>query len=70
VIDRGEEHPAHKCAGLAVPHDAIVSHRTGGGGGYGDPRERDTALVEQDLLDGYISPRAARDVYGRDVDGS
>jgi N-methylhydantoinase B len=37
---------------------------TGGGGGYGNPRERDPERVKRDLLDGYVSPEAAREVYG------
>jgi N-methylhydantoinase B len=35
-----------------------------GGGGYGDPRERDRALVEADLRHGYITAEAARREYG------
>jgi N-methylhydantoinase B len=35
-----------------------------GSGGYGDPAERPTALIEADLLDGYITSQAARDLYG------
>ncbi|MEW6440586.1 MAG: hydantoinase B/oxoprolinase family protein [bacterium] len=34
------------------------------GGGYGDPIERDPALVLQDLENGMTTPRAAQDVYG------
>lgn len=37
---------------------------TGGGGGYGDPRERDPAMVREDLLNGSISEEAARKYYG------
>jgi N-methylhydantoinase B len=37
---------------------------TGGGGGYGDPRERDRALVERDLVEGKITAEAAASVYG------
>ena len=33
-------------------------------GGYGDPRQRDRALVRRDLGEGTISPEVARDVYG------
>lgn len=43
-----------------------------GGGGYGDPRHRDRALVEADLRNGTITPGAARREYGypdRDPDG-
>ena len=35
-----------------------------GGAGYGDPRERDPALVKRDLERGYISPEAAKRDYG------
>ena len=37
-----------------------------GGGGYGDPRERDPGLVEADLKNGYISREAAVRNYGYD----
>lgn len=40
---------------------------SGGGGGYGDPLERDPAAVVEDVLDGYVSREAARDVYGVEV---
>ncbi len=36
---------------------------TPGGGGFGNPRERDRELVERDLLDGKISADAARTTY-------
>jgi N-methylhydantoinase B len=39
-----------------------------GGGGYGDPLERDPQLVLDDLRRGLCSPQAARDVYGVVVD--
>ncbi len=35
-----------------------------GGGGYGDPKQREPSRVEEDLFQGFISPEAARDVYG------
>ena len=35
-----------------------------GGGGYGDPRERDRAAVRADLEAGLISEQAAREAYG------
>lgn len=35
-----------------------------GGGGYGEPRERDRERVMRDLDNGYISEQAAHDVYG------
>lgn len=36
-----------------------------GGGGYGDPRERDPEKVREDVREGYVSERAAREAYGR-----
>lgn len=35
-----------------------------GGGGYGDPLERDPAAVEDDLNDGMIDAQEAREIYG------
>jgi N-methylhydantoinase B len=35
-----------------------------GGGGYGDPREREPELVLRDVENGYVSRQAAEDVYG------
>jgi N-methylhydantoinase B len=35
-----------------------------GGGGYGDPREREPAMIEEDLREGYISRESARRDYG------
>jgi N-methylhydantoinase B len=40
---------------------------TAGGGGYGDPRERDPEAVREDVRDGYVSAEQAREVYGVDV---
>jgi N-methylhydantoinase B len=37
---------------------------TGGGGGYGNPRDRDPERVKRDLFDGYVSREAAQKVYG------
>jgi N-methylhydantoinase B len=37
-----------------------------GGGGFGDPLERDRDAVARDVAEGIVSPEAARDVYGWD----
>ncbi|WJK39532.1 hydantoinase B/oxoprolinase family protein [Solwaraspora sp. WMMA2056] len=50
-----------------VPGDRITL-LTAGGGGHGDPRDRDPEAVRADVAEGYVSPAAARDVYGVDVD--
>ncbi|RJX23113.1 MAG: hydantoinase B/oxoprolinase family protein [Dethiobacter sp.] len=41
----------------------IVAGGSGGGGGYGDPLERDPWLVMKDIEDGIISHRSAREIY-------
>jgi N-methylhydantoinase B len=41
-----------------------VTLLTAGGGGHGDPRDRDPAAVRRDVADGYVSARAARETYG------
>ena len=42
----------------------VISLRTPGGGGHGPPLARDPAHVLSDVLDGFISHRAAADIYG------
>ncbi len=42
---------------------------TGGGGGFGDPREREALAVERDLASGRISSRFAREAYGIEASG-
>jgi N-methylhydantoinase B len=38
--------------------------RSGGGGGFGSPLERDLEALEDDIRQGYVSPEAARRLYG------
>jgi N-methylhydantoinase B len=38
--------------------------RCASGGGYGDPLERDSESVRNDVLNGFVSRKAAKDVYG------
>jgi N-methylhydantoinase B len=42
----------------------LYVHRTAGGGGWGDPRERDPDAVREDVLDGKVTPGAAEELYG------
>ena len=37
---------------------------TPGGGGIGEPGQRDRAQIARDVADGLISPEAAQEVYG------
>ncbi len=46
------------------PVDSIEFHNWQGGGGYGDPLERDPELVRQDLANELVTEAAARRIYG------
>ncbi len=41
----------------------VLVNATGGGGGYGDPLERDFAAIAKDLRNGFVSPEAAARDY-------
>lgn len=66
VID--EERVLHRASGVPVARGSVVSHRMGGGGGYGPAWERPAELVARDVRDGYVTPEAARRDYGVAVD--
>jgi N-methylhydantoinase B len=38
--------------------------RCAGSGGYGDPLDRDPERVLKDVIDGYITAKAAHELYG------
>jgi N-methylhydantoinase B len=57
-------------ANIPVPLNSQAIVRTGGGGGWGDPLERDAALVAADAAEGLISRRAAHELYGVVLRGS
>jgi N-methylhydantoinase B/oxoprolinase/acetone carboxylase alpha subunit len=42
----------------------VLAVTQGGGGGYGDPLDRDPALVAHDVRNGYVSAERARQEYG------
>ena len=51
-------------ARIPVPVGAAAIVRTGGGGGWGDPCERDPAKVAEDVREELISREKARTLYG------
>lgn len=58
------------CHGVTLaPGEYVVSH-SAGGGGYGAPADRAPEEVLDDVLEGYVTPERARDVYGVVVTGS
>ncbi|MFO7773129.1 MAG: hydantoinase B/oxoprolinase family protein [Dehalococcoidia bacterium] len=52
---------------FANPGDVVTFYNPGGGG-YGDPLERDPKTVEGDVIDGYVSLEKAKDEYGVVID--
>ncbi|MCT9932514.1 hydantoinase B/oxoprolinase family protein [Planotetraspora sp. A-T 1434] len=48
---------------IFLPKGSVVHLRTGSGGGYGPPSERDAEAVRADLREGYITPEHARRHY-------
>ncbi|WP_199435261.1 hydantoinase B/oxoprolinase family protein [Qaidamihabitans albus] len=51
---------------LVHPGDELFL-KCAGGGGYGPPQQRDRQALQDDLDDGYVTPRSARDRYGADI---
>ena len=50
--------------GNRLRHGDVLRLHTGGGGGHGPPRERPAEQVVRDVQDGFVSPEAARRLYG------
>ena len=53
-----------KFADVAVREGDLVRIDSAGGGGYGDPAERDAELVLADVREGFVSAEAAAREYG------
>ena len=64
---------AHDLGGLVdgepVLAGQIVRVVTTGGGGWGDPLEREVEFVQRDVIEGKVSLHAAREEYGVVLDG-
>src|SRR5688572_1045859 len=53
---------------IEIGVDDVYVHRTAGGGGWGDPLERDPAAVALDVANEKVSAQAARELYGVALD--
>jgi N-methylhydantoinase B len=58
-----------KVSSYEMAKDDLVVMQSAGGGGYGDPLERDVSAVVDDVLDGYVTRGRAENVYGVVIDG-
>jgi N-methylhydantoinase B len=66
IVDPGGGGERHLLKVNALPLGAGTSWelQTGGGGGFGEPFERDPERVRQDVLDGYVTREGAERDYG------
>ena len=62
--------------GGPIPHNPVTMEEgdvlvveTAGGGGFGEPRNREPERVLEDVRQGYVSVQAAREIYGADLPG-
>jgi N-methylhydantoinase B len=53
-----------KVGGFPLERDDVVMMESSGGGGFGDPLERDPARVAADLAEGYVTLESAARDYG------
>ena len=63
-VSETEFHPHQGGGRFAGPAGNEVMYFTAGGGGYGDPLDREPEKVLRDVTEGYVSPTAAREAYG------
>jgi N-methylhydantoinase B len=56
--------PLHGKGRQTIPYGRRVMLAFPGGAGYGDPKHRDRAAIQRDILLGYVSPEAAERDYG------
>jgi N-methylhydantoinase B len=64
----GGEREVLKTSGIQLEAGCQVVATAGGGGGYGDPLERDIEKVRRDVANGYVSAERARHEYGVVID--
>lgn len=64
----GQGTPFKKTPDRPFASGDLISIQTGGGGGWGNPKERAVESVLRDVQDGYVSVKAARRDYGVVID--
>ncbi len=69
IRDGKEIMRVRKITNFPLRKNDVVSIRSAGGGGYGDPFERDPNLVLNDVLNEYITIEDARKYYGVVIEG-
>jgi N-methylhydantoinase B len=64
VREDGSEEPLSPIDQVDLEAGELLGHLLSGGGGYGDPLEREPNLVRTDVLARFVTFERARDVYG------
>lgn len=68
ILNGDTEHHT-RSAHIPLQAGAIVRIVTGGGGGWGDPKQREPHLVADDIRNGFVSEEAAFELYGYNGNG-
>jgi N-methylhydantoinase B len=63
VLPDGSRKRFGKATRLHCPEGSTLELHTGGGGGYGNPAERDPEAVRADVREGYVTEGHARQHY-------
>lgn len=60
----GDAREVRKVTNFPLRYGDVLSVRSGGGGGYGPPLQREPVRVLNDVIEGYVSLESAREYYG------
>jgi N-methylhydantoinase B len=70
IIEKANQPPRklRKVAAESLQMNDLIRLKTGGGGGFGTPLERDPEKVLNDVIDGYMNVEQAKSGYGVAID--
>jgi len=67
--DKKKKEEYLKISGVPLKTGTVITSYTGGGGGYGKAKKRKIDLVKEDVIDGFVTPKCAREKYGVVISG-
>jgi N-methylhydantoinase B len=70
ITRNNEREDLPNCAVVNLVAGELISSQSCGGGGYGEPTERDPEMVARDVVEEYVSAERARSVYGVVLDAA